>query len=41
MNQNHLHVRERLLSPLRGLELFSGSELRAYARSYVLPPLRG
>jgi hypothetical protein len=32
---------EGLLSPLRGLEVFIGSDLRAYARSYVLPPLRG
>jgi hypothetical protein len=32
---------EGLLSPLRGFEVFIGSDLRAYARSYVLPPLRG
>jgi hypothetical protein len=32
---------EGLLSPHRGLEVFIGSDLRAYARSYVLPPLRG
>jgi hypothetical protein len=32
---------EGLLSPLRRFEVFMGSDLRAYARSYVLPPLRG
>jgi hypothetical protein len=31
----------KLLAPLRGFDVFVPINLRAYARSYMLPPLRG